>query len=482
MSYPQGPLEGRIEYQDNLFKRILHGVAGILKDVGGTVIDYAPEILQGVARGLAETALNQSRPAMSNTNTDLDFGSKQRSRRRLSTSNSPTDPSKMLTQYQPSTFAREALQQVDARRQPYEPPRYTPPQHPLAGRIGQASSNPVYHPRLSVDPIPYTEIPNSYSQANESLLQAFDPNFGRHLPSQIPEDSPQIQHNLSFAQTPLTHQQRLQQENFQKLADFPQQNRRLKKEQDKLISQELKKIVSELKRELLNRGEKSRGEKSKFSPRQLIFENDTELSEKLWHHFVTGEGQPVLINLGKLDFSMNLNAHKLFSPAAKQIMLIARNLKPEAAKMLIERTLEGGKSLETGFPAGNNKVTHIHFKDGFSKVRLNIPYTDTSKFIAFGRMALDVTNMEIVVDYDKQIVTVHAELKGQIKEHKPHGEWLDTYDFGHDTERGEPWSTIVDGVHQFAPPGSVSFDIYGLPKSSSKYRRVYSFEEFMRND
>ena len=128
-----------------------------------------------------------------------------------------------------------------------EPPQYISPGNPLAGLINQASSNPVHQPRQSVNPTPYTEIPNNYQQSNEAFLQALDPNFGRSSSAPIQEDWGQIQRNLAQAQKPVTYQQQVQQAQARQLAELQRQNQqaqlRLAEEQARTLRRQQRELA-----------------------------------------------------------------------------------------------------------------------------------------------------------------------------------------------------------------------------------------------
>ncbi len=314
----QGPLQGGVVYTEkgSLFSRILHGVAGVLKDVGGAVIDHAPEILQGAATGLAATSLNQSRNIMPDYSSNLDFGSTQSSSRRISTPKLSTYQPVEIPQYKPSTIARDALRQVESRRQTVEPPRYTAPLNPLSGLVSQAASSPISPPRQSVDSTPYTEISNGYQQSGEAFLQALNLNLGRGAPAPIQEDWAQIQRNLSYAQRPVTYQQQVQQANAQKLAELQLQNQqaqlRLAEEQARTLRQ---KTVAQFN-------------KDNFP--KAVYNNRCEGKQDLWSKVHQGNTLTDA-EMKQLFHAIDLQKYSASIPAER--------LQTEAARLYAERRL-----------------------------------------------------------------------------------------------------------------------------------------------
>ncbi|WP_303672526.1 DNA-binding protein [Vampirovibrio chlorellavorus] len=218
-------------------------------------------------------------------------------------------------------------------------------------------------------------------------------------------------------------------------------------------------------------GEKAIGPKSNFPPKPIYFNNDQELSDKIWYHFLNGEGQPVEINLAKLDFSNDINMPKLFSAQLRQFLSNPDNLKRKDRKAIIERL--SGKKLEDGFPVSNGKVAYLTFKDVFTDVEPNLDKTILpGKFAAFGRMLLNVKNPELLIDYSKQIVTLQARIYPIGKK----GE-LDRFDFDNDPRRGIKWNLGTEIVHRTAPPGSTSYNIYG--RGSGLYKKTYKIQDFI---
>jgi hypothetical protein len=207
--YDGGPLKGGVSEKvyrdpDNAFMRIIRGVGGVLKEIGGRVAEYAPEILQGVAAGLAMSPSGSVGGIRLDSLDSFDNGLSQNSDRSVKRPSIKPIPMQEIPQYKPSTLGRDALRQVESRRQTIEPSRYAPSGNPLAGLINQTASNSIHQSRQSVNPTPYTEIPTDYQQSNEAFLRALDPNFRRSAATPIQEDWTQIQRNLAHAKRPLT--------------------------------------------------------------------------------------------------------------------------------------------------------------------------------------------------------------------------------------------------------------------------------------
>lgn len=211
MSYPQDhvyyeePLQGGVVYTENPFKRILRGVGGVLKDIGGRVAEHAPEILQGVATGLAMSQLGRSGGSQVDYTNNLDYGTRQSSYSPMTMPSVQPIPMREIPQYKPSTLGRDALRQVESRRQTYEPPRYTPPGNPLSSLLNQSNVTPTHQSRQSVQQTPSADWRGGYQhQSSGMLLRALDPNFGRDTSSPIQENPAWIQANLAHAQRPVT--------------------------------------------------------------------------------------------------------------------------------------------------------------------------------------------------------------------------------------------------------------------------------------
>ncbi len=215
MSYPQGPLQGHVYYEEplqggvvyneNAFMRILRGVGGVLKDVGGRVAEHAPEILQGVATGLAMSQLGRSAGNQVDYTNNLDYGTRQSSYSPMTIPTVRPIPMREIPQYKPSTLGRDALRQVESLRQAYEPPRYTPPSNPLSSLLNQSNVTPTHQSRPSVQQTPSADWRSGYqNQSSGMLARALDPNFGRGASSPVQEDWTQVQHHLSHASRPIT--------------------------------------------------------------------------------------------------------------------------------------------------------------------------------------------------------------------------------------------------------------------------------------
>jgi hypothetical protein len=211
MSYPplqgyayyndDGPLQGGVVYQENLFKRILRGVGGVLKDIGGAVIDHGPDILQGVATGLAMTQLERSGNTSSTIRMDDNLW--QSPARTHSLPQASPIPTRELPPSKPSTIARDALRRLESQHQPYQPSSYIP-HNPLSGMVTQAASRPIHQPHQSSAQPASMDWFNSPAHSSGAFLQAMNPNMGRSAYNPVQEDWTRIQHNLSYAQKPVT--------------------------------------------------------------------------------------------------------------------------------------------------------------------------------------------------------------------------------------------------------------------------------------
>ncbi len=214
MSYPQGPLQGHVYYEEplqggvvyneNPFMRILRGVGGVLKDVGGRVAEHAPEILRGVATGLAMSQLGRSGGSQVDYTNNLDYGTRQSSYSPMTMPTVQPIPMREIPQYKPSTLGRDALRQVESRRQAYEPPRYTPPGNPLSSLVNQSNVTPIHQPRQPIQQSPSTDWRSQQSQSSGMLSRALDPSFGQGISNPAQENPAWIQANLSHARRPVT--------------------------------------------------------------------------------------------------------------------------------------------------------------------------------------------------------------------------------------------------------------------------------------
>jgi len=134
------------------------------------------------------------------------------------------------------------------------------------------------------------------------------------------------QHNLSFSKTPK-----------------PIAKHRVSSQQSFPIDvfgqtvQQLKAIPHIIHREVFGRGEKAVGSKTKTKPKTITFTNDDELCDKLWEHFYHGQGQPVEIDLSKLDFSDDINLPKLLFGDKKFLL---NRLRQQPSKDATKRRLK----------------------------------------------------------------------------------------------------------------------------------------------
>ncbi len=146
---------------------------------------------------------------------------------------------------------------------------------------------------------------------------------------------------------------------------------------------------------------------------------------------------------------------------------------PDAEKL--QQLLPGKQKLTVN---SNDKVSHIHFLKPVSNVGLFLPL-ETSKGTAFGRMALDMHEVEIVVNHEQKLVSVHSELYSQAirKERLNSERIIDDFDFNPDN-RAFLAELAVRAVHQAAPEGSTSFRIQAVKGSYSIFKRTYKFSDF----
>ncbi|MBK8190437.1 MAG: hypothetical protein IPK79_08305 [Vampirovibrionales bacterium] len=244
MNTSQGPLQGGIFYDEKggLWSRILNGVIDILKDAGGAVIEHAPEILQGVATGLAATSLNQSGyftpKGVSRLNPEP---SPSLPYRKPAPAPAPYQPVE-IPEAKPSSIVRDTLKRLESehQRRLMEIPEYTQPR-PLLELTRQNTGQMA--PRPSRPQAADTEIFETPPSSSDALLRALDPNFGRGPSAPVQEDWAQIEANLAHASSPLTYQQQVQQAQARQLAELQRQNQqaqlRLAEEQSQLIKQHL---------------------------------------------------------------------------------------------------------------------------------------------------------------------------------------------------------------------------------------------------
>ncbi len=205
MSYPQGPLQGHVYYEEplqggvvfneNPFMLVLRGVGGVLRDIGGRVAEHAPEILQGVATGLAMSQLGRSGNQVDYTG-NWDYSTGQTSYTPMTMPTVQPIPMREIPEYKPSTLGRDALRHVESRRQVYEPPHYTPPSNALSSLVNQLNVTPIHQPRQSVQQTSITDWRSQQGQSSGMLSRALDPNFGRGASRPAQENPAWIQDGL----------------------------------------------------------------------------------------------------------------------------------------------------------------------------------------------------------------------------------------------------------------------------------------------
>lgn len=174
---------------------------------------------------------------------------------------------------------------------------------------------------------------------------------------------------------------------------------------------------------------------------------------------MTGQGQPVEIDLGKLDFSDSINMQKLLPKDAQVLMM-----NPKASEQALAKAF--GKKLSV---SRNGDFTYIEFLQNFKEVRLQIP-EKSFRFLIFGRMAIDMQNVEIMINHKTRHYWVSAELIP--KKSSEYINKLDDFDFNGDNRGG--WKeAAVQAAHNYAQPGSTSFKIYAKPGSYSIFTKNY---------
>jgi hypothetical protein len=195
-------------------------------------------------------------------------------------------------------------------------------------------------------------------------------------------------------------------------------------------------------------GENTIGAKSHFQPKRLYFNDDRDLAVQLWQHFQYGQGQPVAIDLSRLNFSNNITVPKLI---------------PNEVKRLLLQLPVNKKGLEKA-----EVMINIHWR------------TDFYYFLAFGRLAFNMEDVHLIVNHEKKTVTVSANLVPSSQKDNVHPDTIDKYDFNPDSQRGFLENLTVLVTHEVALPGSTSFFIRRVPASASPFIRSYTFEEFLQ--
>lgn len=316
----------------------------------------------------------------------------------------------------------------------------------------------------------------------------------------IPEDTAWIQNNLSFARKPVSIQQQIHARQMEALNERNRQQqqtqlRLAKAQRDAIEHQQRQQAYLEGKRRNQNflpktpntqviefdiprsveqrfLGENPIGQKSHFAPKRLTFNSDLDLTVQLWKHFVSGQGQPVAIDLSKLDFSDNINIPKLIPQKVKHLLL-----KIPVDKKALEKAYADKKPTV----GGNKNVTHLMLDEPITGVRLNLdPALSPEYFAAFGRIAVDMEDFHIVINHQRRTVDVVADLVPPSEIRNMYPDTLDAFDFNPDPKRGKEADGTVILIHELAPPGSASFFIRRLPGNSSQFKKHYTFEEFFR--
>ncbi|WP_373531539.1 hypothetical protein [Vampirovibrio sp.] len=288
----------------------------------------------------------------------------------------------------------------------------------------------------------------------------------------IQEDQAWIQHNLSKAQKPLTWQDRLMAEQAQRQAIQQQTldaQRQLAQAQQELAQAQLNK----LRREIFERGEKATGRKSHLSPKRVSFNDEGDLTDKLWDHFYQGQGQPVEVDLRKVNLTEDLNMPRLLRGFNSSAVTLMRFPNPS------KKALQDHFKAKNPTIGANPKVTHVILGEPFIDVALDITREDDpEQWAAFGRLAVDVNDVHILVDHTKKIVTVEADLGPSSATRKIQPDLIEDFDFNPDPGRDIVGELGTRAVHHFAPPGSTSYQIRRVPGTVSHFKLEYSFKEF----
>jgi hypothetical protein len=219
-------------------------------------------------------------------------------------------------------------------------------------------------------------------------------------------------------------------------------------------------------------GENTIGAKSHFQPKRLYFNDDRDLAVQLWQHFQYGQGQPVAIDLSRLNFSNNITVPKLIPNEVKRLLL---------QLPVNKKGLEKAYAYKKPTVGGNEKVTHLMLDEPITEVMINIHWrTDFYYFLAFGRLAFNMEDVHLIVNHEKKTVTVSADLVPPRQKDNVHPDTIDKYDFNPDSQRGFLENLTVLVTHEVALPGSTSFFIRRVPASASPFIRSYTFEEFLQ--
>ncbi len=201
-------------------------------------------------------------------------------------------------------------------------------------------------------------------------------------------------------------------------------------------------------------GEQETGPRTNAQKRKEI-QHYSNLGPQFAHHWMTGGGRPVEVDMSKLDFSDDLEDIK-----RKEIQ----------------------EGIKNSFSTGTSQ--HIGFVD---KAVINAPSYKPNGF-PFGRAFAKMEDVQISVDKNRRLVKITSQLSPS----KPDGEF-DMFDFNPEylehrvfqKQRGRPTrnpiaESITRSFHYHAPPGTTGYKIYGKPGTKSKYEKYYTFDELKK--
>jgi len=130
----------------------------------------------------------------------------------------------------------------------------------------------------------------------------------------------------------------------------------------------------------------------------------------------------------------------------------------------------------------NDKLIWIEINQPYTNVQLNLsPDKNFKRWAAFGRLEVNVSKTEILIDYGRKIVHIKGNIIPSTDEENIKNNKLDTFNFDSDPDRGRIANLLTEIVHKQAPPGSSSFNIFTVPQKPSLFEKSYTFGKFFRN-
>ena len=283
-----------------------------------------------------------------------------------------------------------------------------------------------------------------------------------------------------------------------------------KNELNKLINtaqNELKKKRGELKNELIKvrYPEHPTGVNTNKKRIKLDFVHYIDLASKLGANYLFGNGQPVEIDFSKVNFSEELDVPRLFLTLSsekniKRFENFISELKTGYHQKDKNRLLaQLDTILKDAFPnkqveIGSLKQEYLvlNFKKPYKGVALNLFKTqdDNSKgaqnyinpkVISFGRLAVDVENMRLMIDLKKQTVEVTAQLNPSYRSglipYDP--DLVDIFDFNPDPKRDSGGDKITTIVHNNV--GGTVFKIYRIRGTQSEFSKTYEVNNLSKS-